>query len=317
MLHIRLIVPPDLVGRVLEILGGAPEVTNLWHLPGVATKPVGDLVSCDVAKEHASTVLDELRALGLETRGSIAAEHVDASISRAARYAETAAEGLPADAIVWEEVEGRVFESATLSISFLVLMTIATMIAAVGVITDSIALVIGAMVVGPEYGPLAGVCVALVERRPRLAARSLRAIAIGFPVGMLVAALLTILLRLTGVAPAALLPAEHQLTLFVSEPNWYTAIVAVLAGTVGMLALVGAKSTVMVGVLVSVTTIPAAAYVGVAAVYGDWGGTLGAAAQLAINLAAIVASGVALLLVIDRARRRRQKPAEAEAPPPG
>jgi uncharacterized membrane protein len=82
-------------------------------------------------------------------------------------------------------------------------------------------------------------------------------------------------------------------------------IVAALAGIVGMLALVGAKSGVLVGVLISVTTIPAAANVGVAAVYGDWAGMLGAAAQLAINLLAIVASGVAVLWVIRRARRRR------------
>lgn len=305
MLHVRLIVPPDLVPEVLEILYQAREVTNLWHLAGVATKPPGDLISCDVAREDATILLARLRDLGLEERGSIAAEHVDASISRAARDAELAAEGNPADAVVWEEVEGKVFESATLSISFLVLMTIATMIAAVGLITDSIVLIIGAMVVGPEYGPLAGICVALVEGRPRLAARSLQAVAVGFPIGIAAAALLTILLRLTGIAPDVLLPAEHELTLFVSEPNWYSVIVAALAGIVGMLALVGAKSGVLVGVLISVTTIPAAANVGVAAVYGDWAGMLGAAAQLAINLLAIVASGVAVLWVIRRARRRR------------
>jgi uncharacterized hydrophobic protein (TIGR00271 family) len=305
MLHVRLIVPTDLVPQVLGILSQAPEVTNLWHLPGVATKPHGDLVSCDVAKENATTVLGELRELGLEERGSIAAEMVDASISRVARDAEQAAFGLPADAVVWEEVEGRVSDSATLSISFLVLMGIATMIAAVGLITDSIVLIIGAMVVGPEYGPLAGVCVALVEGRPRLAAKSLRAIAVGFPLGMASAAILTILLRLTGIAPDALLPNEHELTLFVSDPNWYAPIVAVLAGTVGMLALVGAKSGVLVGVLISVTTIPAAANVGVAAVYRDWDETLGAAAQLAINLTAITASGVAVLWVIRKARTRR------------
>lgn len=305
MLHVRLIVPPDLVLPVLDILNRAPEVTNLWHMPGVATKPVGDLVSCDVAKEDATTLLQELRGLGLEERGSIAAEIVDASISRVARDAEVAAAGFPADAVVWEEVEGRVFESSTISISFLVLMTIATMIAAVGLITDSIVLIIGAMVVGPEYGPLAGICVALVEGRPRLAMRSLQAVAVGFPLGIAAAALLTVVLRLTGIAPDVLLPNEHELTLFVSDPNWYTVIVAVLAGIVGMLALVGAKSGVLVGVLISVTTIPAAANVGVAAVYGDWDDTLGAAAQLVINLAAIVASGVAVLWVIKKARLRR------------
>jgi uncharacterized hydrophobic protein (TIGR00271 family) len=305
MLHLRLIVPPDLVPPVMEILERAPEVTNLWHLAGAAAKPPGDLVSCDVAKEEATSLLEELRALGLEERGSIAAEYVDVSISRAAREAELAAVGTPADAVVWEEVEGRVMESASLSISFLVLMTIATMIGAVGLITDSTIVLIGAMVVGPEYGPLAGIGVALVEGRLPLAARSLRAILVGFPLGIVAAAALTGLLRVSGIAPEVLLPEEHSLTVIIADPNWYSVIVAVLAGVVGMLALAGAKSGVLVGVLISVTTIPAAANVGVAAVYGDWDSVLGGAAQLAINLLAVVVSGVIVLWVIKRARLRR------------
>jgi uncharacterized hydrophobic protein (TIGR00271 family) len=305
VLHLRLIVPADLVGPVMSLLEEAPGVINLWHLPEAASKPVGDLISCDVAKEDASAVLDGLRLLGLPERGSIAAEYLDAAISESARDAELAAAGSPADAVVWEEVEGRVSESATLSISFLILITVATMIAAIGVITDSIVLVIGAMVVGPEYGPLAGICVAVVEGRLSLAARSLKAIIVGFPLGIVSSALLTWLLLVAGIAPEALVPEEHELTLFIADPNWYTVIVSVLAGIVGMLALVGAKSGVLTGVLISVTTIPAAANVGVAAVYGDWNAVAGAAAQLVINLLAIIISGIAVLWVIKRARLRR------------
>jgi uncharacterized hydrophobic protein (TIGR00271 family) len=288
VLHLRLIVPDDLVEAVMTLLDEAPGVTNLWHIRGAASKPVGALISCDVAKEDASTVLEGLRLLNLSERGSIAAEYLDAAISIGALDAELAAAGNPADAVVWEEVEGRVADSASLSISFLVLMTLATMIAAIGVITDSIVLVIGAMVVGPEYGPLAGLCVAVVEGRLNLAMKSLRALLIGFPLGIISAALLTGALVAFGIAPDALVPEEHELTLFISDPNWYTVIVSVLAG-----------------VLISVTTIPAAANVGVAAVYGDWDDVAGAALQLVINLLAIVLSGIAVLWVIKRARLRR------------
>jgi uncharacterized hydrophobic protein (TIGR00271 family) len=307
VIHLRLIVPSDLVFEVLDALERAPDVTNVWHLPGAASKPVGDLLSCDVAKEEVSSILAELRELGLDRRGSIAVESVDASISDVAIRAERAAPGSPADAVVWEEVASRVEESATLSVSFLLLMTIATMIGAIGIITDSIVLIIGAMVVGPEYGPLAGICVALVQGRPRLAARSLQALAVGFPLAMAGAGLLTFVLLETGVAPDVLSPADRELTLFISDPNWASAIVAVLAGAVGMLALTGAKSGVLVGVLISVTTIPAAANVGVAAVYGNWSEAGGAAAQLGINLAAIVMTGLAVLTADRLAFRRRQQ----------
>jgi uncharacterized hydrophobic protein (TIGR00271 family) len=305
VLHLRLIVPDDLVDAVMILLDESPGVTNLWHLRGAASKPVGDLISCDVAKEDASTVLEGLRLLDLSERGSIAAEYIDAAISQGALDAELAAAGNPADAVVWEEVEGRVAESASLSKSFLILMVLATMIAAIGVITDSIVLVIGAMVVGPEYGPLAGLCVAVVEGRINLAMKSLRALLIGFPLGIVAAALLTAVLLAFGIAPEALVPEEHELTLFITDPNWYTVIVSVLAGIVGMLALAGAKSGVLTGVLISVTTIPAAANVGVAAVYGDWDAVAGATLQLVINLLAIVLSGIAVLWVIKRGRLRR------------
>jgi uncharacterized hydrophobic protein (TIGR00271 family) len=305
VLHLRLIVPEDLVDEVKDFLEQSPGVTNLWHLPGAASKPVGDLVSCDVAKEDASTVLEGLRLLNLTERGSIAAEYLDAAMSRGARDAVLAAEGSPADAVVWEEVENRVAESATLSVSYLVLMIVATMLAAIGIITDSVILIIGAMVVSPEYGSLAGISVAVVEGRFPLAARSLRAILIGFPLGILAAAALTAVLLGIGLAPETLVPEEHEMILFISDPNWYTVLVAVLAGIVGMLALVGAKSGALIGVLISVTTIPAAANVGVAAVYGDWATAAGAAAQLLINLVAIVASGILVLWVIKRDRLRR------------
>lgn len=305
MLHLRLIVPSDLSDNVLRILNDAPEVTNVWTLAGAASKPRGDLVSCDVAKEEGSSILRELRAIGLEERGSIAVEVVDASVSRGATAAELIARGSPADAIVWEEIEGRVSESASLSVSYLVFMTIATMIGAIGLITDSIVLIIGAMVVGPEYGPLAGICVALIEGRPQLAAKSLRALAVGFPVAMSAAWLLTLALKATGIAPEALSPADHELTLFVVRPNWYSAIVAVLAGVAGMLALVSAKAGPLIGVLISVTTIPAAANVGVAIAYSNEGDAARGAAQLAINLAAIIVSGLIVLWLASRGRRRR------------
>jgi uncharacterized hydrophobic protein (TIGR00271 family) len=305
MLHLRLIVPAELVPRVLEILERAPEVTNLWHLPGVAHKPVGDLVSCDVAKEEATSLLNDLRYLGVERDGAIAVENVDASISRGAIEAERVAPGSPADAVVWEEVEGRVSESAAISVSFLILMTVATMIAAIGIISDSIVLIIGAMVVGPEYGPLAGICVALVEGRPHLAARSLKALAVGIPLAVLASLLLTLLLVGADVAPSSLDPEEHGLTLFIARPNWYSVIVACLAGVVGMLALISAKSGPLIGVLISVTTIPAAANIGVAMSYGVWTDAGGAAAQLGINIGAILVSGLLVLWVAQDARRRR------------
>jgi uncharacterized hydrophobic protein (TIGR00271 family) len=293
--HLRLVVPPELTERTLAVLTSTPSVCNIAHLPGVARRPDGDLVLADVAREDASLIVADLRTLGLEQVGSIALETVDTSLSETARRAERHAVGSPADAVVWEEVEARTSESATLSVSFVAFMVLATLIAAVGIITDSLILIIGAMVVGPEFGPLAGVSVAIVERRLNLARRSLVALAVGFPVAIAAALVGTLLLRAADRAPEALSPDLHPATLFISRPNVYSIIVAVLAGVAGVLSLTTAKSGALIGVLISVTTIPSAANIGVATAYGDWSELAGATEQLLLNVFSIIVAGVATL----------------------
>lgn len=314
MIHVRVVAPPDLTPAVLRVLHAMPSVYNIVHLPGAASRPNGDLIFGDVAREDASVVISDLRELGLAERGTIAIVELDSSISETARRAERAARGAPADAIVWEEVETRTSESADLSLSFLAFMILATMIAGVGILTDSQILIIGAMIVGPEFGPLAGICVAVVQRRLSLATRSLAALAVGFPVAILATTLGTLVLRGFDRGPEALSEASRPATLFISHPNVFTVIVAVLAGIAGVLSLTTAKSGALIGVLVSITTIPAAANMGVAIAYGDWNEFGGALAQLALNLAALVTAGVATL-ALQRlaygARRERHRDGES------
>ncbi len=304
MIHLRLVVPADLVERVLALLDALPSALNLVHVPGVARNPAGDLVLADVAREDASAVIERLQALGLGERGTIATIEIDAAVSRRAAAAEQAAQGSPADAVVWEQVEARTSESAVLSGSFLVFMVLATMIAAVGIVTDSIILIIGAMIVGPEFGPLAGLCVALVQRRRGLARRSLAALLVGFPVAIVLTYAASLALRVLDVFPESI--GRHTETLFISDPNRYSVIVAVLAGVAGMVSLTTAKAGALIGVLVSVTTIPAAANVAVAAAYSDWAECVGALGQLGINLVAIVAAAL-VTLAVQRALFARRR----------
>lgn len=72
---------------------------------------------------------------------------------------------------------------------------------------------------------------------------------------------------------------------------------AACVGAAGMLSLSRAKSGALIGVLISVTTIPAAASVGLASAYRDWSSMGGSLAQLGINLGSILVSGTAVLRV--------------------
>ena len=318
MIHLRVVAPEEVAHQALELLTASPAVLNIVHLHAAATKPDGDLILCDVAKEEASVVIADLKELRIPEVGSIAVEHIETALSDAAQAAEEAAPGLPSDAVVWEEVEARTSENTELSISFVAFMVLAMQIAAVGILFDQPILIVGAMVVGPEFGPLAGLAVALVHLRGDVARRSLAALLVGFPAGILLALLAAVIFKETGLSPSDYVPDEHELTGFISHPDFFSFFVAFVAGTAGVLSLTNAKSGALVGVLISVTTIPAASNIGVAAAYGDWNEAGGAAAQLAINLAAIVLAGVITLFVQRRyylARRRRhlEDPSRAAA----
>lgn len=307
MVHLRIVVPNHQAEHALDLLRNTASVCNLIYLERAAQRPEGDVILCDVAREDASVIVSDLKELEIDREGSIAMEEVDSQVSDAARRAERAARGMPADAVVWEEVEARTSESVELSASFLAFFVLATMIAAVGILTDELVLIIGAMIVGPEFGPLAGLCVSLAERRRELARRSLTALVVGFPIAITASFALTLVLDLAGAIPAGFSQEGHPFTDFISSPDGFSVLVAALAGTAGVLSLTSAKSGALIGVLISVTTIPAAANIGVAAALGDWPEWLGAMGQLSINLTTIVAAGVTVLFVQRRLYVRRRR----------
>jgi uncharacterized hydrophobic protein (TIGR00271 family) len=299
MVHLRIVAPHDAALHALELLCASESASNVVHLAGAASKPPGDVILADVAREDASVIVQDLRELDIPATGSIAISSIETLVSDASRVAERHAAGLPSDAVVWEDVDSRSEELTELSGTFLAFMVLSMLIAAIGLLLDQPILIIGAMVVGPEFGPLAGLCVGLVQRQRALTRSSLAALAVGFPVGIVGAFLFTLLLRAGDQVPDTFSPTDHPLTRFISQPDELSFVVAFIAGIAGVLSLTSAKSGALIGVLISVTTIPAASNVGVAAAYGEWGEAAGALGQLAINLSAITISG-ALTLYIQR-----------------
>ncbi len=306
MVHLRVVSPPDRTDEVLEVLERTPAVINIIVLEGVAHRPDGDVVMCDVAREDASVIISDLRHLGIDETGSITLETVDLALSRHAQQAERHAAGAPADAVVWEEVEQRTNESVELSGVFLVFMVLAALLSAVSILLDSAVLLVGAMVVGPEFGPIAGVCVALVRRERRLALRSGLALAVGFPLAIAVTFVTIIIFKETGISPATFTEDDHELARIIASPDFYAAFVAVCAGAAGVLSLSTAKSGALIGVLISVTTLPAAANVGLAAAYQDWEAWRGSFLQLGLNLACILTAGTTVLAIQRLLYRRRR-----------
>ncbi len=313
MLHLRLISPPDRTPAVVALVESTVGATHLAVLEGAARAPAGDVVLCDVAREAGDELLQQLRALGLDQDGAIAVENIDLSLSRRAERAEEEAPGEGVDAVLWESLAGATHEESGLTVTYLTFLTVATTLAACGILADSAILIVGAMVVGPEFGPLAGVCTALVRRAPRLLLRSLVALLAGFPVAMALTGGFSVLMDALGLFSYADFARPHPVSEFVWQPDKTSFVVALLAGVAGIVSLTSSKSGALVGVAISVTTVPAAANAALALGYGNMRETWGSFVQLGVNLAGIVLAGTLTLLCQKHfweRRRRRTGPVQ-------
>lgn len=309
MMHLRVISPHGTTEEVLTLLRDHAAVANLVVHRDAAIDPEGDVVIADVARESANDVVDALKRLGVHSTGSIALDAVGVALSSSGARAEAAAPGEGGDAVVWDEIEQRTGEESRLSAPFLLFLSIATVIAGIGVLLDQPILIVGAMVVGPEFGPLAALCVGAVRRRPVVIGRALVALGVGFAVAIVVTVASTLLLDAAGLVSREMLLAPRPLTDFIWRPDALSWVVGFLAGVAGMLSLTTAKSGALIGVLISVTTVPAAGNVAVAIAYGVPDEAWGSALQLAINLAAIVTAGILTLAVQRFVPRRRTRSA--------
>lgn len=304
MLHLRVICPSGRTDEVVTLLSDEPGVAHLVVHPGVAVRPSGDLVEADVARECVDDLLGRCSDLGVDHDGGITLEVLDTVLSDRADAAEKAAPGDGADAVVWDELISRTGEDSRLSLTFLTFLTIACLLAAVGAVTDSPVTVVGAMVLGPEFGPMAAVAVGMVLRRWDLIRRGGIALAAGFPLAMLVTAAATLLVDGLGWLSSSSLDGLEQMD-FIYEVGPFSLVVAVLAGAAGMLSLTSARSSALVGVFISVTTVPAAAYAAVAGIEGRWSEAGLSLLQLALNVVGVVAAAAGVLLLSRSLSRRR------------
>jgi len=303
VLHLRVISPADLTEQVLAELEGQCGATHIAVQRGTVIRPEGDVIEATLAREATNAVLTALQELGVEHRGGVTLESLDTVLSDAADRAEEAAPGDPDDAVFWEELIARTGEESRLNGTFIAFLSLALLIAAVGVTTNSPVTVVGAMVVGPEFGPLAALAVALVRRRWDLARRSVLALLVGFPVAMGITLLGAFAAEAAGLITTSSLDNLSQVD-FVYRVGPFSLIVALLAGAAGMLSMTSAKSAALVGVFISVTTVPAAGFAVVAATLGRWRIAAESTGQLLINLAGITIAAVVVLTLRRRSWSR-------------
>ncbi|MGI5379906.1 DUF389 domain-containing protein [Streptomyces sp. CA-251387] len=318
MLHVRAVSPPDLTERAMALLGSEPCVLNLVLHPGSVRNPDGDSIECDVLTGAANEVLRGLRDLELEHRGSIVLAPVDFAFSDRAATVGAQELGARLRAPVWEQVEARIRAEGRYPPSFYLFLVIAGLIAAVGIITNSQILIVAAMVVGPEYGAITSVALGIDRRAGDRIRRGLAALLVGFLLAVAATLLFGLLVRGFGLQPRAFDLGIRPVSSLIDTPNFFSVAVAVLAGIVGIVSLAEARTSALLGVFISVTTIPAGADIGVSCAFASWDEARGSLLQLLLNVGILIVVGTAALkcqrAIWRGVRKRRDEHAAHRTP---
>ena len=278
------------VAERLDRLDGVSRVRQV-----AATREGHSVVSASLQPRTVDAVLEDLRLQGVPDP--------DIALSRV-QLVGSLATGRADAGLVWADVVGTAWLNARPIARYLAFMVAAGVIAGYGVIDDNDILIVGAMAVSPDLLPITGIAVGAVARLPGLAARAVLTLALGLGIASAAAAVSTFAQDRFDLIPSSFAIEQTGVLGGLTTVSDETIAVALVAGVAGMLAL-ETRASAGVGVAISVTTIPASAYLGVAAGLGELGEAAGALGVLGVNVLMMVVGAVATLELQGRFTRRR------------
>ena len=299
MINLEIFGKSEAMATVAERLDELDDVNRVRLVD--ATRARHSVVSGAVHPRAVDTTLEEVRALGVPD--------ADITLTRV-ELVGSLATGTAEASLVWADVIGTAWLNARPIARYLAFVLAAGVIGGYGVIDNNSILIVGAMAVSPDLLPITAIGVGIVALRPGLAGRALLTLAVGLGAAALAAALATFAQDKLDLIPSdfdiEVTGVLGSLTAVSNE----TIAVALVAGVAGMLAL-ETRAGSGVGVAISVTTIPAAAYLGVAAGLREADKALGALGVLGANVSMMVVGAVATLalqsLLMRRAVARRRR----------
>ncbi|MBS1878977.1 MAG: DUF389 domain-containing protein [Actinobacteria bacterium] len=292
---IRAFGPSTGLGKVAERLDGREGVSFVSATE--ATRTGHAVLSAVVRPRAVETVLGDLRQAG------VAPEDVTVTRMDVVKWT---VDKPTESSLSWADVLGEAWLVSKPVPRYLAYMVVAGVIACYGVTDRNVILIVGAMAISPDLLPTMATGVGIAVRRWRLVAQGALTFALGMATACASAALFAFAMNQLNALPAGFTLASASAALGgLTHVNNETIAVAFTAGVAGMLSLETQASSA-VGVAVSVTTIPAAAYLGVAAGTGDAAGALGAFAVLNVNFAMMTLGALGTLSVQWGLRRRRQ-----------
>jgi uncharacterized hydrophobic protein (TIGR00271 family) len=308
MFKLTVFCPADQTDAVVDTLRVEPSVRNVLMLAEADVVDGRDVVVAYLHQEARDAVLARLRTLRTWEAGDLSVINVDLVVRHDLAQLD-AAEGDEDESgtIGWELMLVRAHEEARLSWQYLVFMVCAGLIAAVGLVHDLPILIVGAMSLSPDLAPANAIAVTLTMGAFRRMVKALWTLLVGLAVAMLVAFVITAALQAMGAVDSGIAAVNELLTTYVTVLDPFTVVVALVAGVAAMVAFVTDQGLTAVGVAISVTTIPAAAYIGVALASGALEPALDALVVLVVNIVCLVLAQCLTLVLWGGWRKRKDR----------
>ena len=306
---IEALAPAEIAGalRAAAEAAGASEIV-IGAADDAGRRPVRVLVG-EIDRQ---ALLDRMQALlaGCEGWRIVVSDtaavipHTEAEEARETKAAE--ARRASARTASREELYQSVRAGARTDRTFALLVALSTAVAAIGLIQNNVAVLIGAMVIAPLLGPNLALALGVAIGDRDLTLEALRTAATGLALAVALAALVPLLVHVD--VHAGELEARTRV-------NYASVLLALASGAAAALSITTGVSATLVGVMVAVALLPPAATVGIAAAEAEWRAAGGAATLLAVN---IVSVNLAANLVFrsqgvqPRTWRKRQEAEQAQ-----
>lgn len=265
---VQITVPPDRADSLIQEVKKLDGLIGLRVQRGISIQPPGDVVSVEITTPglHKLVRIMDQFGVGIEPSSSALTSHPLSFVT--ASQADAVATD-PTDA-TWEEIDFTIGKESNMTVNGLLLMACSGILAAIGISTDTLHLVIGAMVIAPGFEPITRIAVGLVAGG-RGWRHGLLDTVKGYLVLAAAAGFTAIILRQLGTPPLG--GSETYLPAGVLVSYWTTIsstglLATTVASIAGGLLLVSHRSVLTAGVMIALALVPAAAISSMALVTG-------------------------------------------------
>lgn len=287
---IEAIVPPEKTDAVIERMRRLDSVAGISVQRRASVQPRGDIVTLQATNDGTRAALDALADLGVTEGGSILTSEPRSLISPPYQG------GIDRESneTVWDEMAFLLRRDSNVSVNYLAVMGLAGAVAAVGLWTNTVHVVVGAMLLAPGFEPLLRIPFALISGPRDLLTGGLRSSAYGYLLLALGAALTLLVLRLVDPGAAPELESRSWVRYW-SSLTPPSVVLSVLAAAAGAVVITAQRSVLSSGVMIALALVPGMSIAGMALVSGEFWLAAQGLGRWAVDAASVVVVSAAVL----------------------